>query len=157
MDQRIASFSLAERIRPSFGDPANGEPYKTPRSFVDFVVNGVSLYEVVGRDRDLVSLIWAEPTDSTGLATAVQRLLASEPGDASDGRVSLFICPECGDLGCGAITVRIDTTPGSIVWRDFGYENNYQSEIDRAAFASLGPFIFDRQAYSAELRALLTR
>lgn len=157
MDQRIASLSLVERVRPGFGDPANGGPYKTQRRFVDFVVNGVSLYEAAGRGRDLVSLLWAEPADSTVLATAVQRLLANEPGDASDGRVSLFICPECGDLGCGAITVHIQTSPGNIIWQYFGYENNYQSEIERAAFASFGPFIFDREAYSAELGAVLPR
>jgi hypothetical protein len=157
MDEHIASLSLVARIRPGFGDPANGGPYKTQRRFFDFIVNGVSLYEAAGRDRDLVSLLWGEPADSAVLAAALQRLLASEPGDASDGRVSLLICPECGDLGCGAVTVRIDTSPRNIIWRDFGYENNDQPEIERAAFASFGPFIFDREAYSAELRALLPR
>jgi hypothetical protein len=86
---------------------------------------------------------------------AIRRLLATEPGDASDGRVSLYVCPECGDLGCGAITVRIEGTSGEILWRDFGYENNYEAHVERGPFASLGPYRFDRVEYTARLEALL--
>lgn len=86
---------------------------------------------------------------------AIRRLLATEPGDASDGRISLYVCPECGDLGCGAITIRIVGTSGEIVWRDFGYENNYEAHVERELFAPLGPYRFDRADYTAQLEALL--
>jgi hypothetical protein len=135
--QRFLSLDLVERIRHGVGDPGGGEPYKTKRVFFDFVVGGISLYvggislyEVAAQSRDLVSVIWTEPLVPSERTKAIQRLLASEPGDASDGRISLYICPECGDLGCGAITVRIDKNSDSIVWRDFGFENNHQRDVE---------------------------
>ena len=81
--------------------------------------------------------------------------MAREPGDASEGRVTLFVCPECGDLGCGTITIRIDEGADEIVWRDFGYENNCEGVVDRAPFSSLGPFHFDRQEYEEQLLPFL--
>jgi hypothetical protein len=41
----------------------------------------------------------------------------------------MFICSEGGDLGCGAITVIVEKHNGAIVWRNFGYENNYENEV----------------------------
>jgi len=61
MNQPLVSLSLSERIRPGFGGPASGEPYKTQRTFFDFIVGGVSLYDPAAQDRDLISVIWAEP------------------------------------------------------------------------------------------------
>lgn len=153
MNQRFVSFSLVERISPGLGDPASGEAYKTQGAFFDFVVDGVSLYEVAAQSRDLVSVIWSEPLVPTEQAKAIERLLARGPRDGSDGRVSLYICPECGDLACGAITVRIDERSDEIVWRDFGFENTHECGVDRAAFSSLGPFHSDRVDYEARLHA----
>jgi hypothetical protein len=123
---------------------------------LDFVVGGVSLYEVAAQNRDLTSVIWAEPPVPAEQAKAIRRLLAREPGDASDGRVSLFSCAECGDLGCGAITIRIDLVSDAIIWRDFGFENNYECKVERSAFSSLGPYHFDRLDYEARLQAFLS-
>jgi hypothetical protein len=157
MNQRFMSLSLGERIRAGFGDPASGEPYKTQRVFFDFVVNGISLYKVAAQSRDLVSVISAEPVVPAEQAQAIERLLARAPGDASNGRVSLYTCAECGDLGCGAITVRINEFSDEIIWRDFGFENNYEPDVQREPFSSLGPFHFDRSEYEAQLQALLPR
>lgn len=38
---------------------------------------------------------------------AVERLVGEASGDLPDGRVSLYVCPECGDLRCGAVTARL--------------------------------------------------
>ena len=154
MNERIVSLALARRIRQGFGDPAGGGVYQTERGFYDFVIDGVPPYEVVDQHRDRISVIWTEPPIPVERARALRRLLAQEPGDASDGRVSLYNCPECGDLGCGAVTVRIDQTENEI-WRDFGFENNYESKMDRASLSAVGPFHFDRRSYEAQLEALL--
>jgi hypothetical protein len=37
----------------------------------------------------------------------------------------IYVCPECGDIGCGAITAVIKDYGSSIVWSDFGYETDY--------------------------------
>jgi hypothetical protein len=100
-------------------------------------------------------VIWVNPPIATERAKAIWRLLKRDPGDGSDGRTSLYVCAECGDLGCGAITVRIDETPDEIIWWDFGFEYNVGGELERNAYSSLGPFRFDRPSYEAELKALL--
>lgn len=157
MQSGFVCLDLVPRLREGFGDSTSGEPNKITRGFLDFVINGTSLHETIGSQRDLVSVLWNPPVVLAEADRAVRRLLLMETGDASNGRVSLFVCPECGDLGCGAITARIALNDGGIVWRDIGYENSYDPSIDFDSFAAVGPFVFDLDAYRNELRALLKR
>lgn len=122
------------------------------RSFLDFVVDGVSLYETIGRRSDLISTIWIDPPMALSEERkAVRRLLKLDPGDLPSDRVSLYICPECGDLGCGSISLHIQIADDEITWSDFGYENNYEDHIDRESYTSVGPFHFSRAVYEATL------
>jgi hypothetical protein len=64
----------------------------------------------------------------------------------------LFVCAECGDLGCGALTVQIAVTDGGIVWRDFAHENDYDPDMtERERFRAVGPFVFDAAQYAEAL------
>jgi len=65
MAQRFVSFSLVARTRPGFGEAASGNPCNTRRTFFDFVVEGVSLYELAAESRDRISVIPAEPPAPT--------------------------------------------------------------------------------------------
>ena len=126
------------------------------RTFLDFVVDGVSLYEEIGRRSDLISTLWIDPPMSREEQDkAIRRLLTLNTGDLPNGRVSLYVCPECGDLGCGVITVQIDVADNQITWRDFGYENNYEEHVERDSYSSVGPFHFSRQVYEATLNLKL--
>jgi hypothetical protein len=155
MKGAFSSFDLRPRMRASFGDQRSGAPYKTERKFFDFVVGGLSLYDALGHSRDLISALWNPPVVPIEGDRAIRRLLLADGGDASEGRVSLFICPECGDLGCGAITVRIERFDTAIVWRDIAYENNYEPTVDLGSFATVGPFLFEPYGYVTKLEALL--
>jgi hypothetical protein len=122
------------------------------RTFLDFVVDGVSLYEEVGRRSDLISTVWIDPPmPKEEQGKAIRRLLKADTGDLPNGRVSLYICPECGDLGCGVISVQIDVADDQITWRDFGYENNYEHHVGLDSYRSVGPFHFSRSVYEAIL------
>jgi hypothetical protein len=59
----------------------------------------------------------------------------------------LYICPECGDIGCGAYGVKLRLTDSTAEWFDFAYENGYEAGRPLA----VGPFIFDRSEYNAAL------
>jgi hypothetical protein len=50
MDQVLVPLTLVERIRPGFGDPESGEPYKIRRAFFDFEVGGISLYDAAAKN-----------------------------------------------------------------------------------------------------------
>jgi hypothetical protein len=151
---RQSTFDLLTGTRPGYGSPGS-EPYKTERKFLDFVLDGVSLYDSVASERDLASTLWIDPPVPNEILKSARRLLLLEPGDLPSGRVSLYTCPECGDLGCGGITVSILRRNGDIVWCDFGYENNYEEGPYLEPFRSLGPFHFARLSYEARLAPLL--
>lgn len=115
---------------------------RTQRDFLDFVIDGHSLSAVVG---DQISCLgWLVPEEN---ARAARRLLLEEPADLPDNRRSLYVCPECGDIGCGAVSLVVESIGNKIIWRDFGYENNYEGEVRADGFEDLGPFVFDRSEY----------
>jgi hypothetical protein len=136
----VATLQLLQRDR-------KGDGSKTARSFLDFTIDGGSLYDRVGQSLDLISTLWLDaPFPDVGVK-AVQRLLKLTPGDFPNDRVSLYICPECGDLGCGAISAEILFAEDKVIWRDFGYQNNYESAVTRDQYREIGPFEFERAAY----------
>jgi hypothetical protein len=86
---------------------------------------------------------------------AIKRLLKLEPADFPSDRVAIYVCPECGDLGCGAISVEIIFSKDYVTWKSFGYQNNYEDAIETDCYSSVGPFVFDRICYEALFRKLL--
>lgn len=115
---------------------------QTPRRFLDFVVDGEPLYPLMG---DFISpLGWLEKEEHE---RAVNRLLRKAEPDAPDGRYCLYVCPECADLGCGAVTAVIERVGNSIVWRDFGIQNDIDSKVSADGFSDIGPFSFNATDY----------
>ncbi|MEK7855724.1 MAG: hypothetical protein AAB288_06515 [Acidobacteriota bacterium] len=132
----VAQLSLVWRKRTCGGG-------RTSREFLDFVIDGESLWERI--DSDLISCLgWlADELNQKH----VRRLLCKVPADFPDERRSLFICPECAELGCGALTAVIERIDDNIVWRDFGIQNDHTDEIWRTDLADLGPFFFNATEY----------
>src|SRR6266568_517412 len=128
---------------------ANGTS-KSERHFLDFVVDGESLWEALGERHDMVSILCAEySSDET--AKAVGRLLLNGKADLPNDRRSIFVCSECGDLGCGAITTVVERQGETITWKAFGYENTYEDKVVLDAYSTVGPFTFDATAYEHTL------
>lgn len=125
---------------------------QTRRDFLDFIVDDQPLSELVG---DQISCLgWLVPEET---AKAIGRLLLNEAADLSNNRRTLYICPECGDIGCGAVSLVIERIGDNIIWRDFGYENNYDGILHTEGFKEVGPFTFDSTDYAEAIRkALIT-
>jgi len=66
----------------------------------------------------------------------------------SSGRVLLYMCPECGDIGCGAYSAKIARDHGTYTWSDFAYENGYE---DPRPLEGIGPFVFSSSQYEAAI------
>jgi hypothetical protein len=120
---------------------------KTARRYLDYIVNGRPLAELLSLQRfDLIGgLGWGALREQK---RTIDRLLLHDAPDLPSGRYMLFICPECGDIGCGAITAAIEKSAEHFIWRDFGYENDSNQVTPRLEeFAAIGPFYFDVAAY----------
>jgi hypothetical protein len=123
---------------------------RTERRYRDFVLDGVGLSTVLAGD--LISPFgWGSVDEQVAV---VDRLLRRLPPDLPEGRVSLYICPECGDLGCGAVSVIVEGVVGGVVWRDFAYQNNYEDAVHRTGYEALGPFFFEERPYVQAMEQL---
>ncbi|RKZ53168.1 MAG: hypothetical protein DRR00_05730 [Candidatus Parabeggiatoa sp. nov. 3] len=124
-----------------------GEQNQTERFSVDFIINNASLIKslkaqnkhLMGR---FVMGFTAENIKSKDI------FLLKDEADLDNGRTMLYICPECGDIGCGAITVKISKKEGFYIWENFTYENNYDDDMtDEESYQYLGPFYFIETEY----------
>jgi hypothetical protein len=121
----------------------SGRGGRTERRYLDFVIDGLALSSRF--DADFISpLGWLAVQEQVA---TIDRLLRRKPPDLAHGRTSLYICPECGDLGCGAVTAVVGGGTGVVVWSDFGIQNNYEDVVHREGFEAIGPFTFDGMLY----------
>jgi hypothetical protein len=72
-----------------------------------------------------------------------------------DGRTPLYVCAECGGLGCGAVTAVIGRHYDAVAWHSLGRHSDYDSFVDYEPFKDLGPYRFHVTSYDAVLRGLL--
>ena len=127
-------LELRWRTRPGGG-------HHTERRYLDYVVDGTSLHDRLRIGDQVTALGCWLPTSERRYIE--QQLLASP-----SGRVPLYVCAECGDLACGAVTVQIERTSEGFVWRDFAFENGYDEDMrDAESYRGVGPFVFNRTEY----------
>jgi hypothetical protein len=116
------------------------------RPWLDFVIDGVPLNQSVRRD---VSVLVTD-LGAARLTVEVDRLLLRGAASFADGGQALYDCPLCGDLGCGAVSARIDRDGRHIVWREFSWRTDYEPEPVET-YPDLGPFRFDADQYTSAL------
>ncbi len=154
MNPSSSTLNLVVAHRP-YEDMGNGT-FQSARTFLDFIVDERSLGDAFkDAGHDLVSVFTAEWTNSYR-EDAVRRLLLERDSDFPNGRRSLYVCGECGDLGCGAITIILEIKDDIVIWRDFGYENNYENIIHFEKLEQLGPFRFPVESYRKIIEGALT-
>ena len=116
---------------------------RTERRYLDFVIDGVALSSQL--NADFISPFgWLNAGDQEA---SIDLLLRKSPPDLPDGRTTLYICPECADLGCGAVTLLVERAANRIIWKEFGIQNNYDERVHTEGFENIGPFAFDGRQY----------
>ena len=115
------------------------------RSYLDFTISGQSLKTLLNLEKsDLITLFgWGENKDYTKKILRIFRL--QEKSNLQSGRIMLYVCPECGDIGCGAVTVRIEDLGDRIIWKDFGYETDHGGVTKK--YSDIPQVEFERQSY----------
>ena len=118
---------------------------QTPRDYFDFFVSGQSLRTILDiEDDDLITLFgWGQNKEYDRHILNVFRL--KEKSELDSGRVMIYVCPECGDIDCGAITAIIKDYGDRIVWSNFGYETKYGGLTE--TYDQIQPVEFDRTSY----------
>lgn len=128
----------------------SANPKKRERHSFDFVVNGVSLFKVTEASNYDMCGALSDPQFERDVARRINSETAAKlASDVPVGghRVPLFVCSECGDIACGAITARVSRTELGVQWSDFAYENGYEP----ASKFTLGPYEFEWVAYQGEI------
>ncbi|SJN25362.1 hypothetical protein FM114_04670 [Luteococcus japonicus LSP_Lj1] len=63
------------------------------------------------------------------------------------------MCRECGDLGCGALTVNIERSGQMVRWNQFGWDGSHHEEPYSAIEFPL-EFTFEAASYDATLHSV---
>ncbi len=86
------------------------------------------------------NLGWGESTHDEPFLNRLQ--LRAEP-DLPGGRVALYVCSECADLGCGAIGAFVRREKDALTWSEFAFETDYSDlDIDGQDIGG-GPYLVD--------------
>jgi len=151
MSAAYATFGLAPAMRA--GGVLAGGAYQAHRDFVDFVVDGRPLLFRLS-DLDAVSPLAADVPPAIFTAQ-VRALLLEAEAPLPGGRYVVYGCPECADLGCGAVTAVIERDGDDYVWRDFAWQTEERADLELNGYHGIGPFRFRGEEYRAALRSLL--
>ncbi|RNI25330.1 hypothetical protein EFY87_01480 [Flexivirga caeni] len=82
--------------------------------YLDFVVDGTSLRERMRVSEGFVTAFSREWRLRSASESA-DELLGQRPTEGlSAGRTALYICADCGDLGCGALTASLHVSDAEI-------------------------------------------
>jgi hypothetical protein len=113
---------------------------------IDFIIDNYSLLDLFinedGGHNDFMGC-FSKGWDKLNECSKNKLLLKMQP-ETIDGRMALYVCPECADIGCGAYCCKIEKTDDFYIWKDFAYENNYE---DARIINNIRPFYFNKIAY----------
>jgi hypothetical protein len=123
------------------------------RDFFDLIVDGKSLFDqFVDAESDLASSFGFYTNTNLNIQI-VDEFLKTQKSVLESERIMLFVCRECGDIGCGAITVEIEKKESSYVWKNFAWDNGYE-EILKNDFIDFQVLEFNKAEYESELNTL---
>lgn len=134
-------------------EKAGSQINKHKRKYIDFIVSDKPLSEIFKtKNKDMISAFgWSSNIEYEN--KTLKEFLKQEKAELETGRIILYGCAECFDIGCGAITTEIVETENKIIWRKFAYENNYE-EIDFEHYKDIEQFEFDKQQYIQEFNRI---
>ncbi len=98
------------------------------RQYLDFLISGQSLRDYLAlKNKSSVTPFGFFPTETEQKRT-LKEFRFQKKTHLADDRIELYVCEECGDIGCGAITAKIIDRGDRIVWAEFANQSD-QYEI----------------------------
>lgn len=77
-------------------------------NFYDIIVDGKSLFDQFISSQDNMVSSFGFYDDKKLNLNILNEFLKTKTSELDTGRTLLFVCRECGDIGCGAITLEIE-------------------------------------------------
>jgi hypothetical protein len=120
-----------------------GEP------FYEFDISDQPLSTTLQVDlKQLTGIFTTEGSDSGYFVAQLAKFLGKLPTQ----RILLYVCSDCGDIACGALTAQITFNENTVVWSDFAYVNANET-LEK--YPNTGPFEFERTAYINSFQELV--
>ena len=97
---------------------------KISGQYLDFNISGQSLKEYLGIENDssVTPLGWF--LNKSEQSKSLQEFRLQIKPHLPNNRVELYICNECGDIGCGSVTAKIIDMGDKIVWTEFARQSD---------------------------------
>ena len=118
---------------------------KIVKPYWDFVISGQSLSSILKVSPIQATTPFGWQTNKDHERELIHIFTFRKRPNLETGRVMLYVCPECGDIDCGATTAVIRDLGDRIVWKDFGNETGYGGVDER--YFNIEPIVFERQSY----------
>ncbi len=132
---------------------ANKNKNVESKCFYDVLVDGKSLFdEFISTEENMVSC-FGFYNDKKLNVNISNEFLKNKTSDLVTGRTALFVCRECVDIGCGAITLEIEKNAKSYVWKNFAHENN-SFELEETDYINFQLLEFDKNEYEKAINNL---
>ena len=110
-------------------------------AFYEFDISDQPLSTILQVDlKQLTGIFTAEASDSGYFVVQLAKYIGKLPTE----RILLYVCSDCGDIACGALSAKIELTESAVIWSDFAYENSV-GIIEN--YPQIGPFQFQKAQY----------
>jgi hypothetical protein len=125
-------------------------------TILDIEVDGIPLVQLftgrLGAHPSNVSALGWSSDYPANRAVIVDQFLGQCPSELESGRVPVLVCEMCGDVGCGALAVRITRDGKLVKWTDWADEDG--DELSREVGWPTRPdeLVFDQSNYESEIR-----
>ena len=148
--EHMANSTLSHQPLVRIGSSSSNGCTTVERISSDFLIDGVSLLDALvkidgGHSDFMGCFVQGFPDENRRM---MEKLVLRGKSDTERGGVLLYVCPECGDIGCGAYSARVTRTESGYTWEDFAYENGYE---EPRVIQSIGPFHFGCDEYESAL------
>lgn len=148
MKARLHELELVEIARAADASSDRHAAWRATVRFLDLVVDGVPLRTLVPMTGNMLTEL--KRSSSPSVTDAVEVLLARrQHAELPVGRVPLLVCEICGDLGCGALTARLEVDQDSVRWSTWQWEDGRSPPMPVAG--APGGLLFERGAYEGLL------
>lgn len=112
--------------------------------YFDYLISEKSLTDYLGiRSGDVTPFGWFQNKEEQ--AKALKELSLKVKPRLPNGRIELYICAACGDIGCGSLTAKIIDKGDRIIWSQFATQSDPDElseiyEVDEIEFDRLQYF-----------------